>query len=117
MRRHIHQPLLPERFQSETTERISAVGGLMNAKGVENSVGKFYAKVEELIFAADISIANLESTLTNGNVPNGGRQINASPELFNALKGHADKQYTVFCTANNHILDRGMKVSTLLTVG
>lgn len=108
-RRQIDQPLLPEGFQGERSVSISAVGDLMNAKGMENSKDKFYAKVEELIFNADISIANLESTLTSGNVVKTGLQINATPEQFNAFKGHKGKQYTIFCTANNHMLDRGLE--------
>ena len=64
MRRQTHQPLMPEGFQCETSAKISAVGDLMCAENLENSVGKVYAKVSELIFNADISIANLESALT-----------------------------------------------------
>jgi poly-gamma-glutamate synthesis protein (capsule biosynthesis protein) len=108
-RRQIEQPHLPEGFQGERSVSISAVGDLMNAKGIENSEDKFYAKVKELIFNADISIANLESTLTSGKVVNTGLQINATPKQFNAFKGHKGEQYTVFCTANNHMLDRGME--------
>jgi poly-gamma-glutamate synthesis protein (capsule biosynthesis protein) len=106
---HINQPLLPKEFQTKKSTTFSAVGDLMNAKGLENSIGKFYANVAELIFDADISIANLESTLTRGKVINTGFQINATPEQFEVLKGHNGKNYTVFCTANNHILDHGME--------
>jgi len=108
-RRQIHQPLLPEGFQREMSARISAVGDLMCAKNLENSVGKFYAKVSELIFNADISIANLESALTKAKNTCSGYKIQSTREQFDAFKGHNDKQYTVFCTANNHILDRGME--------
>ncbi len=112
-RRQMDLPLLPEGFQGETSAGVSAVGDLMNAKGLENSASKFYAPVEELIFDADISVANLESTLTSGELSaryqNTRNQNNATPEQFDAFKGHKGKQYTVFCTANNHVLDRGME--------
>ena len=92
---------------------MSAVGDLMNARGTENSVDKFYAHVTDLIFGADISIANLESTLTKDEVQkttfsaDETPTINATPEQYNALKGHDGHQYTLFHTANNHILDCG----------
>ena len=108
-RRQINQPLLPKGFQGKTSVTISAVGDLMNTKGLENSKDKFYSKIAELIFNADISIANLESSLTNSKVENTGLQINATPEQFDILKGYKDKRYTIFCTANNHILDRGIE--------
>jgi poly-gamma-glutamate synthesis protein (capsule biosynthesis protein) len=108
-RRKIHQLLFPQGFQHETSARISAVGDLMCAKNLENSVGKFYAKVADLIFDADISIANLESALTRAKNTYSGWKIQSTREQFDAFKGHKNKQYTVFCTANNHILDRGME--------
>jgi len=91
------------------------VGDLMNASGTENSEGKFYANVSDLIFGADVSIANLESTLTSSEVQettftaDETPTINATPEQYNALKGHDGRQYTFFHTANNHILDCGME--------
>lgn len=105
----INQPLLPKGFQGKTSATISAVGDLMNNKNLENSKEKLYTKISNLIFNADISIANLESTLTNSKVENTGLQINATLEQFNILKGYKDKHYTIFCTANNHILDRGLE--------
>ena len=105
MHRKIDQPRLPEEFKFYTSVAISAVGDLVKARGLENSMGNFYAKVAELIFSADISIANLESTLTSGKASG----MNVTLEQFNAIKGHRGKQYNVFCTANNHILDCGME--------
>jgi len=104
-------PFLPEGFLEEKRARLSSVGDLMNASGTENSVNKFYAHVFDLIFGVDISIANLESTLTSGAVQESTftadetPTINATPEQYNALKGHDGRQYTIFHTANNHILD------------
>jgi len=102
MRRQFDQPLLPKGIQSEKSVAISAVGDLMNAKGMENSAGKFYANVAELIFEADISIVSLESTLTTANLDPQYQithyQINATSEQFDALKDHKGRQYTVYCT-------------------
>jgi poly-gamma-glutamate synthesis protein (capsule biosynthesis protein) len=108
-RRQIGRSLLPEGFQGEKSVIVSAVGDLMKPKGIENSGGKFYAKVAELIFDADISIANLESPPTIARIAKSRRTIHATREQFNVLKGHNGRQYTVFCVANNHILDRGLE--------
>ncbi len=108
-------PLLPQGFQEERRLRLSAVGDLMNAKGSEHSNGVFYSEIADLVFGADVSFANLESTLTRGEVDQDGwssdntPKINATPEQYDALKGHGDRLYTVFQTANNHILDCGME--------
>jgi len=106
---------IPEGFREEKRARLSAVGDLMNARGTENSEGKFYALVSNLIFGADISIANLESTLTSGDIQettftaDETPTINATPEQYNTLKGDKGRQYTIFHTANNHILDCGLE--------
>jgi poly-gamma-glutamate synthesis protein (capsule biosynthesis protein) len=107
--RQINKPLLPKGFQRKTSVKFSAVGDLMNAKNLENSKEKFYDKIEDYIFNADISIANLESSLTRSKVENKGFKINASLDQFNVIKGHKNKHYTIFCTANNHILDNGIE--------
>lgn len=108
-------PLLPDGFQVERRVTLSAVGDLMNAAGTENSKGVLYAEIADLIFDADISFANLESTLTTGEVIQDDwsaeetPKINASPAQFDALKGHEGRQFTVLQTANNHILDCGIE--------
>jgi poly-gamma-glutamate synthesis protein (capsule biosynthesis protein) len=106
----INRSLLPKGFQAQKFVKISTVGDLMPAKGIENSKDKFYAEVEELIFNADISIANLEFAFTSDKlVPKWHRfKIRATPKHYDAIKGHKSRQYTVFNTANNHITDWGM---------
>jgi poly-gamma-glutamate capsule biosynthesis protein CapA/YwtB (metallophosphatase superfamily) len=107
--------LLPDGFQPEASATLSAVGDLMNSKGLENSQGRFYEGVSDLVFGADISVANLESTLTQGQAeglkitPGVGPKINATEQQYLVLKGHEDRQYTILQTANNHVLDRGME--------
>jgi poly-gamma-glutamate synthesis protein (capsule biosynthesis protein) len=101
--------LLPEGFKAEKNVGISAVGDLMPAKGIENSSGKFYAKLSPLIFNAEISIANLEFALNMSTDARKAWRLIATPEQFDTLKGHKEKYYKVFNTANNHILDSGME--------
>ncbi|KPK36457.1 MAG: hypothetical protein AMJ69_13335, partial [Gammaproteobacteria bacterium SG8_47] len=103
------QSLLPEGFRIEYGIGISAVGDLMRATGLGNSKEQFYAKVADSIFGSDISFANLESTVINIDDCEKGLHVNITADEFNALKGHQGRQYTVFSTANNHILDGGMK--------
>lgn len=106
----IDRSLLPKEFQVEKSVTISTVGDLMPAKGLENSKDKFYDKIEELIFNADISIANLEFSLISDQlVQKWGRfKIHATRKHYDAIKGHKIRQFTVFNTANNHITDWGM---------
>jgi hypothetical protein len=82
-RRQIGEPLMPEGFQGETSVELSTVGDLINARGIENSGGNFYAKVAELIFDADISIANLESPPTIAKHAKSGLKMHSTLEQFN----------------------------------
>jgi len=106
-------PLLPPGFQRHTSLSFSAVGDLMCNKGLEHSAGRFYERVAHLIFDADVSFANLESSLTSGPIVETAiskddlPKINANPAQFDVIKGHEGKNYTVVQTANNHILDCG----------
>lgn len=106
----INRSLLPKGFHAENYVKISTVGDLMPAKGIENSKDRFYEKVEELIFNGNISIANLEFSLASDKyVTKRGRyRIHATYKHYDAIKGQKDRQYTVFNTANNHITDWGM---------
>ena len=51
-------------FQIEKSYRFSATGDLMFAKYLEESKDNLYKAVDDLIFGADYSYSNLESTLT-----------------------------------------------------
>lgn len=109
------EPLLLANFQPQTTFTMSAVGDLMCNDATEQSVGKFYTNVANLIFDADIRLANLESSLTSGPIIKTAitdkdlPKINASKAQFDVIKGHADKYFDVFQTANNHIMDHGLE--------
>jgi poly-gamma-glutamate capsule biosynthesis protein CapA/YwtB (metallophosphatase superfamily) len=107
--------LLPPGFHKVSSVTLSAVGDLMSTPGMENSRGRFYQHIADLIFDADLSMANFESTLTRGEIggivlPDGETpMINATLEQYHAFKGHEGRQYTILQTATNHILDRGME--------
>lgn len=113
--RAVDGPLVPNGFREECRTNLSAVGDLMNAAGTENSGGVFYSEIAELVFGADVSFANLESTLTSGEViqddwaEDDAPKINATPQQYDALKEHEGRRYTILQTANNHILDCGLE--------
>ncbi|TNE42684.1 MAG: CapA family protein [Alphaproteobacteria bacterium] len=94
--------------------RMSAVGDLMYALDLEQSRDRMYSRVEDLIFGADIRFANLESTLSPGEIENftlkeagDTPKINININEFETLIQHKDKRYSVVQLANNHIFDCG----------
>ena len=106
--------LTPKGFDCKETLIISAVGDLMFAKYLEQSKDKLYNSVSDLIFTADYTYANLESTIspkkpegfdikTKGDTP----QINITKNQYDALVKHNDYKYNIVNLANNHILDCG----------
>ena len=56
--------LRPEGFEEHHCLKLSLSGDLLATKGLDNSADTLYDDVDELIFNADLSYANLESTLT-----------------------------------------------------
>ncbi len=108
-KQQIDRPFLPEGFQTDSIARLSAVGDLMRARGLGNSKGKLYKSTSDLIFHADVSFANLESTVIEIDENEVGTHVWVTCDEYDAFKGHNDRQYTVFSTANNHIIDGGVK--------
>lgn len=108
------KPALPHNFQSKTSITLSAVGDLMCNRALENSADRYYEQVADLIFPADVSFANLESSLTSGLIDEPSLsvgklpKINASSAQYEVIKGYQQKHYRVFQTANNHMLDCGL---------
>lgn len=119
--RHPDGPLLPDGFQPERVACLSAVGDLMRAHGLEHSKGKLYTSVADRIFGADVSFANLESTVIEIDDNAEGLYVYVTRDEYEAFKGHLGRQYTLFSTANNHILDGGVQgvnsVHALLETG
>jgi len=92
---------------------FTAVGDLMCTKGLEESKDLLYEYVADDIFDADYRFANLESTLTKGElIPleismNKTPSISATLEQYKTMISHKGKFYDVVQLSNNHILDRG----------
>jgi len=106
--------LAPRDFETEREYRLSAVGDLMFAKLLEESKDRMYSLVEDQIFGADLAFANLESTLTSGEVKEMAvaekgdtPYINITPGQYEALVKHKGSTFDILQLANNHILDCG----------
>ncbi len=104
---------LPNGFQPQSELSISSVGDLINHDYLKNSKATLYAKVSDLIFGADITMANLECPI----VPKANKEfvfsVKAGPPLyydlenFAVVKGTGDRKYSFMATACNHSLDFG----------
>ncbi|UCC14484.1 MAG: CapA family protein [Gammaproteobacteria bacterium] len=106
--------LAPRGFEAKTEYHLSAAGDLMFAKHLEESKDHLYGAVEDLIFGADLAFANLESTLTSGEVKEMAvaekgdtPYINITPGQYEALVKHKGSKFDIVQLANNHILDCG----------
>lgn len=95
----------------ETT--LSFVGDLMGTPGLVASRDNLYARVEDLIFDADLVFGNLESTLTTQALEplafrlEDAPAVNISSQEYEALTSHKGRRFDVLQLANNHILDHG----------
>lgn len=112
--REIGSPALPPGFQKQTTVSLSAVGDLMCNTALENSGERYYQNVADLIFSADVSFANLESTLTSNEIAQTKLsldempKINATPRQYEIVTRYQGRKYSILQLANNHILDNGL---------
>ncbi|MBN2156170.1 MAG: CapA family protein [Candidatus Lokiarchaeota archaeon] len=106
---------LPSEFIPEYTASMTFCGDLMKNDIIRNSRNTFYQNVAHEIFDDDISVANLESTLTLEKIDQTTYQYKETPQInatlddYLAMVGHRDKQFSLFHLANNHILDRGFE--------
>lgn len=107
----IPEPPKPPRIERLT---ISAVGDVMmhdgqliaglNPETGEYDFTPFYTEVQDIISAADIAVANLETTLAGKEKRFAGYPMFNSPDEYaEALKNAG---FDVITTANNHSLDR-----------
>lgn len=105
--------MLPEGFSVEAQITMSASGDLMCTPGLDGAKNRLFQSVDELIFGADISYANLESTLTTEEVApteftaESTPKINLTPLQYETVVSHKDRRFDVVHLANNHILDCG----------
>ncbi len=105
--------LRPEGFEEHHSVKLSFSGDLMATKGLDNSADTLYADVDKLIFDADLSYANLESTLTTQPIgpleysTNKPTTINITPQAYHVITRWKGRCYDLVHLANNHILDCG----------
>jgi len=105
--------LLPAGFEVESELTMSASGDLMCTRGLDGARDRLYEDVADLIFGADIAYANLESTLTTGEIvptvvsADDTPKINLTPAQYQTVVSHRGRRYDVVQLANNHILDCG----------
>lgn len=105
--------LLPADFAVEAEISMSASGDLMCTPGLDGAKDRLFQSVDDLIFGADISYANLESTLTTEEVEpteftaESTPKINLTPMQYETVVSHKGRRFDVVHLANNHILDCG----------
>lgn len=102
---------LPQGFAVQTELRLASAGDLMDHPYLANSSG-LYDAIEDDLFGADISTANLECVIAP-DVQAFAIKTTEAPPLayrvggFDMVKGPAKRSYTFVSTASNHSLDCG----------
>ena len=105
--------LMPEGFTADTERTMTFSGDLMCTKGLDDAKDRFYEAVADTVFGADIAYANLESTLTTGEIAattfteDETPKINLTAQQYEAIIGHRGRRFDIVQLANNHILDCG----------
>lgn len=95
------------------TVRLNFVGDILRCAGIDHARDRIYAQVADLIFDADLSIANFESPVTTDDLVDeiigdaGPPMENCSEPLFDVLTSHDGHRLDVLNLANNHIFDKG----------
>lgn len=103
----------PEDFAAEEHLTFAAVGDLIKADGLGHSAGLLYERIAPLLFAADISYANLESQLSPGEIAaytfsdKEAPPLCLSPEQYRTLVHHRGQSFQVLHAACNHTFDAG----------
>jgi len=104
---------LPERFDVECELSVSAVGDLMSHPYLARSDGSLYQDVAELIFGADIAMANLECVVCPAPdspmefTMTSGPALVLAEEPFRVVTGFGTRKYGFVAAACNHSLDFG----------
>jgi poly-gamma-glutamate capsule biosynthesis protein CapA/YwtB (metallophosphatase superfamily) len=106
---------LPEGFEKQTSLTLGAGGDLLQAEGLQLSKDILFENVADLLFAQDVSFANLESPITKGELVKEVIGDKAPPieccnrAQFEVLTSHKGKYFTILNTSNNHMFDRGLE--------
>lgn len=102
----------PAGFQVDTEVTLACAGDLMDHPYLARSGGVLYAGIEDRLFDADISTANLECVIAP-EVRAFSIKTSEAPPLayrpggFDVVKGSSRRNYTFVSTASNHSLDCG----------
>lgn len=108
-----HNWRLPDGFDANTEISISAAGDLMTHEYLATSGDALYADIADLLFDADVSMANLECTINSQGTEriaintNSGPPLSLDEVMFQRVKGHRGRKFTFLATACNHSLDFG----------
>lgn len=104
---------LPQDFQEESRLTLSAGGDLMAVDCLtQESTPHLFDAIRDFYFGADLTCANLESTVWQG-APIGRSQVLGYPPKMNTSEGMVDRFWAegrgidYFSTANNHCYDYG----------
>ena len=107
------RPELPEGFEPQREITVSCVGDLMSHPYLAASGATLYASVSDLIFGADVSMANLECVVD----PPVKRELTIAMEeapvlyldaaSFAAVTAFGERRYRFLAAACNHTLDFG----------
>ncbi|MCG2632953.1 MULTISPECIES: CapA family protein [Bradyrhizobium] len=106
---------LPTAFRKQQTATLSALGDLIQARGLEHSKDLLFESIEAAVFNADISFANYESVVADDHVVSeaigDGRSsmMCCSSAQYSALTEHQGRRFTILNLANNHSLDLGVQ--------
>lgn len=106
---------LPQEFRAQSELSISAVGDLINHRYLTNSKERLFSRVSDLIFGADVSMANLECPVVLNAKKEFVFSFKTPPplyydlETFLTVKGYQDEKFTFMATACNHSLDFGVE--------
>jgi poly-gamma-glutamate capsule biosynthesis protein CapA/YwtB (metallophosphatase superfamily) len=104
---------LPQGFETTSSLTMGFGGDLLHADGLELSQDVLFENVADLLFDKDVSYANIESVITNGELIKESIGDKAAPieccnrEQHDIRTRHQDKTFDVIITANNHANDRG----------
>lgn len=108
--------LAPEAADAATAQiRLSFAGDIIRTHRAEPAKDVVYAAVKDLLFDADLSIANYESPVTTQPLVDevigdaGPPTECASLAHFEALTSHDGKYIDVLNLANNHVFDMGVE--------
>ena len=103
----------PAGFQAEQEITLSSAGDLIGHEYLRASAGVLYEDVADLLFDADLCMANLECPVVPGADVALTFDMTKGPRLFydeeqlDIVCGHRDRRFSFLATACNHSLDFG----------